>query len=126
MQEDFQEPESSQEAAASEANEIPAEVRNMATLCHILALVGFVGPLVMWLLKKNEHGFIDEQGRASLNFQFTITIGYMVAYLLAPIGIGLILMIVLIVANMIFVIKAAMKTRKGLPANYPVSARFLV
>jgi len=126
MKEEPQEPESKEETAASEANEIPAEVRNMATLCHILALVGFVGPLVMWLLKKNEHGFIDEQGRASLNFQFTVTIGYVVAWILAPLIIGFILMIVLVVANMVFVVKAAMKTRKGLPANYPVSVRFLV
>jgi uncharacterized Tic20 family protein len=55
--------------------------RTWAMLCHLAALAGcllplgnILGPLAIWLLKKNESSFIDEHGKAALNFQITITL----------------------------------------------------
>ena len=37
--------------------------RNLAMLAHLLGIVsGFVGALIIWLLKKDQSAFIDEQG----------------------------------------------------------------
>jgi len=58
--------------------------RNMAMLCHLLGLfTGFVGPLILWLLKKDEDPFIDRQGKEALNFQITVVIGWTVGALRA-------------------------------------------
>lgn len=53
----------------------------MAMLCHLLGIAGlaipfgnFIGPLVVWLLKKSNHPLIDDQGKESLNFQITYTL----------------------------------------------------
>src|SRR5215204_5437814 len=59
-----------------------AEVRNWAMLCHLSSLAGYflagvviwTAPLILWLLKRNDHPFIDEHGKESLNFQITVTI----------------------------------------------------
>ena len=56
--------------------------RNWAMLCHLAALstvIGIVfgwilGPLIVWLAKKNEFSFVDDQGKESLNFQLSMTI----------------------------------------------------
>ena len=70
-------------------SEIPKDVRTMAMLCHLLALAGYVipfgniiGPLVMWLVKKEDHPFIDEQGKEALNFQITVALAVMACLVL--------------------------------------------
>ena len=59
---------------ADSYSDIPREARKWAALCHAVALVGLVGngigfllgPLVVWLIKKEDHPFIDEQGKEAL------------------------------------------------------------
>jgi len=116
---------------AAEQPETTQDARNMAALCHILGLVGFIGPLVIWLMKKDEHEFIDDQGKEALNFQFSIIIGYVAALLLGCIfvgvsaAIGSILMLLVFVANTVLVIIAALKASDGRPGRYPIAIRFL-
>ena len=57
-----------------------AEERNWAVIAHLSALAGLViwglgivlGPLIVWLLKKDQMPFVDEQGKEALNFQITV------------------------------------------------------
>lgn len=49
--------------------------------CHVAVFAGFVFPLgniiapfVIWLMKKDEYPFVEEQGKEVLNFQITVTI----------------------------------------------------
>ena len=54
-----------------------ADDRNMATLAHVLSIfTWFVGPLVIWLVKKDTSPFAADQAKESLNFQITCLIGY--------------------------------------------------
>ena len=40
------------------------DARNMAMLCHLLGLLtNFLGPLILWLIKKDSEPYIDEQGK---------------------------------------------------------------
>jgi uncharacterized Tic20 family protein len=49
--------------------------RTMGMLIHLLAmLTGFVGVLILWLIKKDESRFIDYQGREALNFMISMVI----------------------------------------------------
>jgi len=72
-------------------------------LCHLTALLGIigipfgniVGPLIIWLLKKNVYPFVNEQGKESLNFQISMTIYALAAALLILIKIGFFLLFII-------------------------------
>ena len=67
----------------------PKPDRTWDILCHLLALSGFVavplgnilGPLVIWLIKKEQLPSVDAHGKESLNFQISMTIYAIVAAL---------------------------------------------
>ncbi|HTL31303.1 MAG TPA: DUF4870 domain-containing protein, partial [Tepidisphaeraceae bacterium] len=41
--------------------------KTMALLCHLLPIfTGFLGPLIIWLIKKDSSPFVDDQGKESL------------------------------------------------------------
>jgi uncharacterized Tic20 family protein len=77
----------------------PSSARQWAMGCHLVALTGYfipiasiVAPLVIWLLKREESAFIDDQGKESVNFQLSILIYFIVAILLIPLlGMGILL-----------------------------------
>ena len=100
--------------------------RNLAMLAHLLGIVsGFVGALIIWLIKKDQSAFIDEQGKEALNFQITILIGFVAAGVLTIILIGALLMPVLLVVNLVFCIIAAVAVSKGEHYKYPFAIRLL-
>ena len=102
-------------------------------LCHLAALAGFIGipfgnvigPLVIWLIKKDEFAFVDDNGKESLNFQISVTICALVAAILIVVVIGIFLLIALAVADLVFIIMAAVKASKGETYRYPLSIKFL-
>lgn len=100
--------------------------RNLAMLAHLLGIVsGFVGALIIWLIKKDQSAFIDEQGKEALNFQITILIGFVIAGVLTVILIGALLMPVLLIVNLVFCILAAVAVSKGEHYKYPFAIRLL-
>lgn len=108
------------------------EARNWAMGCHLAALAGFVipfgsiiGPLIVWLIKKDESSFVDSQGKEALNFQITMLIAFLVCIVLAFILIGFLLMAVVVIFNLIMIILAAIKTSEGQDFRYPVSLRLI-
>jgi uncharacterized protein len=100
--------------------------QNLAMLSHLLGIVsGFLGALIIWLIKKDQSAFIDEQAKEALNFQITIMIGYVVAYILTVILIGVLLIPVLVVVNLVFCILAAVAVSRGEHYKYPFALRLL-
>ncbi|MCG0314541.1 MAG: DUF4870 domain-containing protein, partial [Calditerricola sp.] len=96
--------------------QIDKQARLWATVCHLAALVGYIipmghvlGPLVVWLLKRHDSPFVDDQGKEELNFQLSLTIYGMIAALLVLVLIGLFLLLALMVIQVVFVIVAAVK-----------------
>jgi uncharacterized Tic20 family protein len=106
--------------------EVSKDARTFAMLAHLLAIFTcFVGPLVIWLVKKEEHPFIDEQGKEALNFQITVAIAYVAASLLSFLCIGFLLFPAVWVVNLIFCIMACVAANKGEHYRYPVSLRLI-
>lgn len=100
--------------------------RNLAMLAHLLGIVSsFVGALIIWLIKKDQSAFIDEQGKEALNFQITIVLGFVIAGALTFILIGALLIPLLWIANLVFCILAALATSKGEHYKYPFAIRLL-
>ncbi len=99
---------------------------NIAMLAHLLGIfTGFIGAMVIWLLKKDDSAFIAEEAREALNFQITLMVGYVIAGVLAFLLIGLVLFPILFVLNLVFCLMGAMSASKGKAYRYPFALRLL-
>lgn len=102
------------------------EARTMAMLAHLLGIVtGFLGPLVIWLVKKDEDAFINDQGKEALNFQITIAIAMIVSGLLMFACIGFFLVPAVAVLNLVLCIMAGLKANEGISYRYPMTLRLI-
>jgi len=109
----------------AEQPETSKDAKKMAVLCHLLGVVGFFAPLVIWLNEKDKHKFVDEHGQEALNYQMSLLVYFAVAGLLCFIKIGFILLFVLLIIHVIFVGEAAVKASKGEQYRYPIAFRLL-
>lgn len=107
------------------------EEKTFGMLCHLLALSGFIiplgniiGPLVMWLIKKDQSYFVDMHGKESLNFQISITIYSIVSALLIFILIGIVTSIILFIFWLAMTIIASIRASEGNGYRYPLTIRF--
>jgi uncharacterized Tic20 family protein len=108
------------------SKEINKDARTFAMLAHLLAIFTcFLGPLVIWLIKKDEHPFVDEQGKEALNFQITVLIAYLVSGLLTFVCIGFLLLTLVWVVDLIFCVMACTKVNNGEHYRYPITIRFI-
>jgi uncharacterized protein len=115
-----------QPTAACDAKVEDKNARTLAMLCHLLGVFGFLAPLIIWLIKKDDHEFVDSQGKSALNWQISVVIYFFVSMLLIPLmGIGILLMWAVSIANLIFCIVAALKARDGVAYSYPLAIKFL-
>jgi len=111
---------------AGEPAEISKDARNMAMLCHLLAIfTSFIAPLIIWLIKKDEEPFVDQQGKEALNFQITVILAMFVAGLLSILCIGVPLLLAIPVVDVVFCIIASIKASNGVAYRYPVSLRLV-
>lgn len=111
------------------------DARTFGMLCHLLALCGLVGipfgnilgPLVIWLIKKEEHPFVNDQGKESLNFQITMMIAFIVLGILSIIPlvfcVTIPLLLALVVVDLVYVILASMRANSGEMYRYPWALR---
>src|SRR5689334_20257400 len=106
--------------------------KTWATFAHLSALLGIViplfsmlGPLIVWLLKRNEMPFVDNQGKEALNFQITMLIAFAVSWLLAFILIGYFLIFIIAIIDLILIIVAAVNANKGNYYRYPLTLRMI-
>jgi len=104
----------------------------MGMLCHLLSLTQFliptgniIGPLILWIVKKDQDAFVDATGKEVLNFQISMTIYALVCILLFFVIIGMLLLPVLMIVNIVFTIIAAIKANEGQLYRYPFTIRFI-
>jgi len=103
-----------------------ANDKNIAVLTHIGGIFfGFIPSLIVWLLKKEDSPFLGEQAREALNFQITLLIGYMIAWVLTFLLIGLIVFPLLWLTNLVLCIMAAVAVSKGEDYRYPFALRLI-
>jgi uncharacterized Tic20 family protein len=100
---------------------------SMAMLCHLLSIITwFIGPLIIWLIKKDTSKFVDDQGKEALNFQLTMLIGWIIAGSTVWIFcIGVLIGLALWLCTIIFGIQAAMAANKGIAYRYPFALRLI-
>ena len=97
----------------------------LAMLSHLLGIFpGFIGALIIYLTQKGE-GYVKEQSKRALNFQLTILLAYIVAWILIFVIIGIFLFWAVYIANIIFCIMAAVAANQGENYHYPFSIKFV-
>jgi uncharacterized Tic20 family protein len=121
-----------------------AEEKQWAMFAHLSVLLGglvtsgwggsigfFIGPLVIWLMKKDTMPFVADQAREALNFAITVSIACVALFILTimSLGIGLILTVPLMmaigIAALVLCIIAAMKANQGIAYRYPIALRLV-
>jgi uncharacterized Tic20 family protein len=100
--------------------------KTMGMLAHLLGIfLGFIGPLIIWLIKKDQSPFVDDQGKESLNFQIMLMIGYVIGSVTSCLFIGFLILPAVWIFGIIFSIIAALKSKDGIAYRYPVNLRLI-
>jgi uncharacterized protein len=109
------------------------EETNWAVFCHLAAFAFFVvppfghvlGPLVIWLVKKDTLPFVDLHGKDAVNFQISMTIYAIVSMFLVIVLIGIPLLAAVLVADFVLAVIAAMAASRGEKYKYPFTITFI-
>jgi len=111
---------------------VDSDARMWGMLCHLSALSayftgfgGILGPLIVWLVKKDAIPFVDDQGKESLNFQISMFIYHLVGAALLLCVIGIPVLVVLSAMNIVLIIVAAVKANSGEAYRYPLTLRLI-
>lgn len=100
--------------------------RTMSMLSHILGLfTGFVGPLIIFLVAREDQPTAKAHAKEALNFQITLALAGIVSGILTLILIGFLGLIAVGIGNIIFSILAAMAASRNEEYRYPVCIRFI-
>lgn len=95
-------------------------------LAHGLGIVAsFVGPLVIWLIKKDESKRVDAEAKEAINFQLTLLIGYVIGMVTAGICIGMLILPAVWICAVIFGIMGAVAAADNKPYRYPFRIVFI-
>ncbi|MGI6455224.1 MAG: DUF4870 domain-containing protein [bacterium] len=111
---------------------VSKDERLWATFCHLSGFLGcllpvignIMGPLICWLIKREDSEFVDDQGKEALNFQITIVICLVISILLSFVVIGIPLLIATFLYWVIFMAIAAVQVNNNIRYRYPLVIRF--
>lgn len=111
---------------------LTAQSKTWAMASHMSAYVVFlgiplplVGPLVMWLLKRDDDPFVEHHAREALNFNISIMLYTFVAGVLVLAVVGIVLLPIVLVAWFVLTIVAGIRASNGEPYRYPMTIRFV-
>ncbi len=100
-------------------------IAHLSALVQLLTIPTILGPLLVWLLKKQEHPFIDDQGKEATNFHLTVLIAALVLSPTLCIMIGFVLIPLLALVALIFSIIGGLKANEGIAYRYPWTLRLI-
>ena len=112
--------------------------KTWAMAAHLSALLSlvigftFVGPLIVYLIKRDDDPFIRRQAAEALNFNISVAIYAVGLTIVLLIGLLLIVGVLLFplyilgaIAWFVLTVSAAVKAGRGEPYRYPLTIRFV-
>lgn len=107
--------------------------RTWGMLAHLSALAGLVfpllgivlGPLAVYLARRDNSAFVAAHGKEALNFNITVLLATVVCMLLMMVFVGFLLGTALFIAWLVLTLVAAIKASEGQLYRYPVSLRLI-
>lgn len=130
-------PPSPDEAPPPAAEGPTHQARQWAMFAHLSALLGglvtghwlglgcFIGPLVIWLAKKDSLPFVEDQAKEALNFNITVAIAAAACGVLKYIALGYVLWPLVGVVWLVCLLVAAIKANEGERYRYPFALRLV-
>lgn len=119
-------------ASGHGGSEEGAEERSWIVGCHLSALLGYIlpfghllGPLAIWLAKRDAYPGVEDAGRGILNFQLSITLYVLVGLFLSFFLIGLLVLFLVAVTHFAAVLYAALRAQRGVDVRYPLTLKFI-
>lgn len=111
--------------------EVPKPERHYVAAIHLSPLLGilfalfpfsFLFPLVLWLIRKDQSGFVDDHGREAMNFIISLLLWHVILLITV---IGVIFWPVLWILALVSFIRAAVAGSRGEYFRYPATFRLL-
>src|SRR5262245_28964407 len=98
----------------------------LATVLSVGGLA-FLGPLIIWLIKKDQSPFVSDQAKEALNFQIAVTIAVWIVAAIGAVtcGFGWLLLPIIGIGALVYSIIAAMESNKGVYYRYPYTIRLI-
>lgn len=97
--------------------------RLWAMLSHLAGFIFAVfGPLIIWMVKKDQSEFVVDQAKEALNFQLTVMI---VQLILAATLVGICVMPIVMVGQIIYSVLGGLEANKGVRYRYPYTFRMI-
>lgn len=105
---------------------VPNEEKSTGMLAHLLGLLGFLGPLIVFLVvDEKQKPFSKKQAKEALNFQLFIIMCHIISSLLWVVAIGLLTTPIIAIYGLVFTIIATVKANNGEDYKYPITIRFI-
>ncbi|HTY50491.1 MAG TPA: DUF4870 domain-containing protein [Steroidobacteraceae bacterium] len=107
--------------------------RSWGMLAHLSALAGIVfpvlgavlGPLIVWLARREHSAFVNDQGREALNFNISVLLAGVVCGLLTWVFIGFLLGLLLFIYWLVMTIVAGVKAGEGVAYRHAYTLRLV-
>ena len=120
-------------SSTTAAPDVPSQdERTWGMLSHLSAFAGFIvplgfviGPLVVWLIKRDQSAFVADQGKEALNFNLSVLLAFAVCGVLVLIFIGILLLAALFIFWLAMTIIAGIKASEGIRYRYPFALRMV-
>lgn len=116
-----------------EENKVLSESeRTWAMLCHLSAFAGFffpfggiIGPLICWMSRKDESAWVDENGKAAMNFNLSLLLYTILIIPLCFILVGFFFLGIIYTLKVVCIIIASVSSSKGEKFKYPLAIPFI-
>ena len=109
-----------------------ADDRTWGMIAHLSGIVAsllgglsFLGPLIVWLIKKDQSPFVADQGKEALNFQIAVTIAMLISAVTIMVCVGFVLIPVVFIGSIVFSVIGGLEANKGVYYRYPYTIRVI-
>jgi uncharacterized protein len=107
--------------------------RTWGMIAHLSAFAFFVfplggniiAPLIVWLTRRDTSAFVEAEAKEALNFNISVSLGWIVCGLLTFVLVGIPMGVVLFLCWLVMTIVAAIKASEGAGYRYPVALRLV-
>lgn len=110
----------------------PEEERTWTWAAHLSGLLGFLGPLIVWLMQKDRSPVVSREAKEALNFQITVAAITLIVFIggtiLSFVVIGLFILVVaplIPLYGVVFAIVAAVRSNQTGTFRYPLTLRLV-
>jgi uncharacterized protein len=104
---------------------VSQDSKTQALLVWILTIFfGFIPGLIFFLIKKDDE-YVFDQAKEALNWSITVVIGYIIGFILTFIAIGVLVILALGIANLVFCIMGVIAASSGKPFRVPFAIRLV-